>query len=44
MPVSILKAACWESSLPRSQVSERRSWAGRFVIVDANAFFIVTAP
>ena len=44
MPLSIVKAACADSSLPRSQVSERRSWAGMVLIVVASAFFIDTAP
>ena len=44
MPVSTLNAACWATSLPRIQVSDRRSYWGRVVIVDASAFFIVTAP
>jgi hypothetical protein len=44
MSVSTLKAACAESSLPRSQVKERRSCSGRELIANASAFFIATAP
>ncbi len=44
MPVSILNAACADSSLPRSQVSDRRRCSGSELIADARAFFIVTAP
>src|SRR5665647_1661633 len=44
MPVSTRKTACADSSLPRSQVSDRRSWAGKVVIVAARAFLIDTAP
>ena len=44
MPVSTLNAACGDSSLPRSQVNDRRSCSGSVVIVAASAFFIVTAP
>jgi hypothetical protein len=44
MPVSILNATCADSSLPRSQVNDRRSCSGKVVIVLASAFFIVIAP
>jgi hypothetical protein len=44
MPVSTLNCACADSSLPRSQVNERRSCSGNVLIVEAKAFFIVTAP
>ncbi len=44
MPVSTLNAACADSSLPRSQVSDRRSCSGSELIVEANASFIVSAP
>jgi hypothetical protein len=33
-----------DSSLPRSQVNERRNCSGNVAIAAANAFFIVTAP
>jgi transposase InsO family protein len=41
---STLNAARADSSLPRSQVNDRRSWPGSVVIADASAFFIVMAP
>lgn len=44
IPVSILNTACADNSLPRSHVKDRRSCAGNVLIVDASAFFIVTAP
>jgi len=44
MPVSMLNCACADSSLPRSQVMDRRSWSGSVVIVAASAFFMVSAP
>lgn len=43
-PVSILNWACADISLPRSQVSDRRSYSGSAVIVGARALFIVIAP
>jgi hypothetical protein len=39
-----LNAVCWESSLPRSQVNERRSRTGSVVIAAASASFMVSAP
>jgi hypothetical protein len=42
--VSIVNWACADSFLPRSQVSERHSCAGRVPTVTASASFIVTAP
>jgi hypothetical protein len=44
MPVSTVNAACAESSLPRSQVNERRSCSGSVLIVVVSAFFMVIAP
>ena len=43
-PVSIFSWACWASSLPRFQVSERHSCAGRPVICSASAAHIASAP
>ena len=43
-PVSFVSSACAESSLPRSQVKERRSCSGRWVIDFARASFMVNAP
>jgi len=40
----MVKVACADSSLPRSQVSERRSCSGMVLIVVVSAFFIDTAP
>jgi hypothetical protein len=39
-----LNWTCADISLPRSQVSDRRSCSGSVVIVAASAFFMVTAP
>jgi len=36
-PVSIFNWACWASSLPRSQVKDRRSCSGIVANLDANA-------
>jgi hypothetical protein len=44
MPVSTLNAACADSSLPRSQVNDRRNCSDNVLIVWASAFFIVIAP
>src|SRR3954453_11783739 len=44
IPVSTLNWACADSSLPRSQVTDRRSCSGSVVIVAARRFFIVIAP
>ena len=44
MPVEAVNAACAESSLPRSQVKDRRSCSGSVVIVAASASFMVVAP
>jgi hypothetical protein len=44
MLVSTVNAACADSSLPRSPVNERRSCSGSVLMVEASAFFKVTAP
>lgn len=44
MPASRAKAACADSSLPRSQVVVLRSCSGSVVIEAARAWFIATAP
>ena len=44
MLVSMVNSAWAESSLPRSQVNDRRSWSGRVVIESARRFFMVMAP
>lgn len=44
MPVSTLNWVWADISLPRSQVSDRASCAGRVDIVVASAFFIDIAP
>ena len=44
IPVSTVNEACAESYLPRSQVSDRVSWAGSVDIEVDSALAIVTAP
>ena len=43
-PVSIFSWACWASSLPRSQVSDRRSWSGSSANPSVRASRIDSAP
>lgn len=43
IPVSTVNAAWADSSLPRSQVTERLNCCGRVLIEAARAFFIVIA-